>query len=93
MLGSVNALLNGDEVAVWLGSQDERSSGTKLRLRRAWGVGKEAVELDAVAAFLADGADSNRGFAAVRLLTGHRVLGALILRRAEPLTSDERVLF
>lgn len=93
MLGSVNALLNGEEVAVWLGSQEDRSSGPKLRLRRAWGVGAELVEMDAVAGFLTDGADSNRGFAAVRLLTGHRVLGALILRRAEPLTSDERVFF
>ena len=92
MLASVNALLNGDEVAVWLGSQDEKS-GAKLRLRRAWGVGQEAVELDAVAGFLADGGDSSRGFVAVRLLTGHRVLGALVLRRGEPLTSDERVFF
>ena len=49
--------------------------------------------MDAVAGFLADGADSPRGFAAVRLLTGHRVLGALVLRRAEPLSSDERVFF
>jgi len=92
VLASVNALLNGDEVAVWLGSQDEKS-GAKLRLRRAWGVGQEAVELDAVAGFLADGGDSSRGFVAVRLLTGHRVLGALVLRRGEPLTSDERVFF
>ena len=39
VLASVNALLNGDEVAVWLGSQEERPDGSKLRLRRAWGVG------------------------------------------------------
>ncbi|HEY2377730.1 MAG TPA: ATP-binding protein [Gemmatimonadaceae bacterium] len=89
----MNALLNGQEVAVWLGSQDERSNNQKVRLRRAWGVGSEGVETENVAAFLADGADWSRGFAAVRLLTGHRVLGALVLRRHEPLTSDERVLF
>jgi len=89
----VNALLSGDEVAVWLGSQEERPDGSKLRLRRAWGVGSELVDVDAVAGFLADGGDSNRGFAAVRLLTGHRVLGALVLRRADPLNSDERVFF
>ena len=29
----------------------------------------------------------------MRLLTGHRVLGALVLRRQEPLNSDERVFF
>jgi len=93
VLASVNGLLNGEECAVWLGSQDERSTTPRLRLRRAWGVGAEAVEADAVAAFLVDGADSSRGFVAVRLLTGHRVLGALVLRRQEPLNSDERVFF
>jgi two-component system NtrC family sensor kinase len=93
VLASVNALLNGEEVAVWLGSQEERPAGSKLRLRRAWGVGSEVVDVDAVAGFLADGGDSNRGFVAVRLLTGHRVLGALVFRRAEPLNSDERVFF
>jgi len=93
VLASVNALLNGDEVAVWLGSQEEKSGGAKLRLRRAWGVGEEAVDLDAVAGFLADGADASRGFVGVRLLTGHRVLGALVLRRSESLTADERVFF
>ena len=58
----MNALLNGDEVAVWLGSQEERPDGSKLRLRRAWGVGSELVDVDAIAGFLADGGDSNRGF-------------------------------
>lgn len=93
VLGCVNGLLNGDEVAVWLGSQENRIDGPALRLRRAWGVGAEGVEANDVAAFLTDGADSGRGFVGVRLLTGHRVLGALILRRVEPLSADERVFF
>src|SRR5436309_9745503 len=49
VLASVNALLNGDEVAVWLGSHDERSTTAKVRLRRAWGVGAEVVDADSVA--------------------------------------------
>ncbi|HEY7234635.1 MAG TPA: ATP-binding protein [Gemmatimonadaceae bacterium] len=93
VLASVNALLDGEEVAVWLGSQDDRGTTARVRLRRAWGVGTEAVDAEGVAAFLVDGADSSRGFVAVRLLTGHRVLGALVLRRAEPLNADERVFF
>jgi PAS domain S-box-containing protein len=76
-----------------LGSQEERPAGSKLKLRRAWGVGSELVDVAAVAGFLADGGDASRGFVAVRLLTGHRVLGALVLRREEPLNSDERVFF
>jgi two-component system NtrC family sensor kinase len=46
----------------------------------------------AVADFLADGDDTRHGFVGVRLLTGHRVLGALALRRAEPLSPDERLV-
>ena len=93
VLGCVNALLQGDECAVWLGSQDEKSSTPKLKLRRAWGVGAEGIDAEAVAGFLVDGGDASRGFVAVRLLTGHRVLGALVFRREEPLTGDERIFY
>src|SRR5438093_391346 len=35
----------------------------------------------------------SRRFCGVRLLTGHRVLGALVLRREQPLSADERLFF
>ncbi|HKO16057.1 MAG TPA: ATP-binding protein [Gemmatimonadaceae bacterium] len=46
-----------------------------------------------VARFLEDGDDAGRGFCGVRLLTGHRVLGALALRRRRALSAEERLLY
>jgi two-component system NtrC family sensor kinase len=92
VLASLNAFLAGDECSLWLGSHDDRSLTRQPRLRRAWGAGADGLDTDAVAAFLADGDDSRHGFIGVRLLTGDRVLGALVLRRATALTPDERLV-
>ena len=92
MLASINRELGGNECALWLGARDTASLGPS-RLRRAWAAGAIEIEAAAVASFLDDGDDVTRGFTAVRLLTGHRVLGALVLRRAVPLSAEEREFF
>ncbi|HEY2851909.1 MAG TPA: ATP-binding protein [Gemmatimonadaceae bacterium] len=72
--------------------QNERSSAPPLLLRRAWGAGNDELDPDQLADFLADGDDASRGFIGVRLLTGHRVLGALVVRGRAPLSADERLV-
>jgi len=72
--------------------QSEQAPATRLRLRRAWGAGTDEVDAEQVAAFIIDGDDASRGFLGVRLLTGRRVLGALVVRRRGPLSADERLV-
>jgi two-component system NtrC family sensor kinase len=91
-LGSLQAFLSADECSLWVGSQDERSKTPRFRLQRAWGAGADAFDAQTIADFLADGDDGSRGFVGVRLLTGHRVLGALVITRALPLTPEERIV-
>ena len=89
---TVGAELRGDECTLWLGAREDERGG-RSRLRRAWSTGEAKVDVRDVAAFLDDGDDAGRGFCGVRLLTGHRVLGALVLRREQPLSADERLFF
>jgi len=93
VLASLNTFLDGEECSLWLGAQDAPRLTTKLELRRAWGAGVNTIDSEAIEAFILDGDDARHGFLGVRLLTGNRVLGALILRRANPLTPDERLFF
>ena len=92
MLASVNGELQADECTLWLAARDEATPG-RARLRRTWEAGTPAVSPADVAGFLEDGDDAGRGFTAVRLLTGRRVPGALVLRRSQPLSADERLFF
>jgi two-component system NtrC family sensor kinase len=91
-LASLKSFLQAEECSLWVAPQDERSRTPRFRLQRAWGAGADRFDADAVAAFIADGDDASRGFVGVRLLTGHRVLGALIVARSEALESDERLV-
>ena len=91
VLGMLDAELKSDECALWLGARG--NDGAEVPLKRAWAVGTSLIAADAVAGFLADGDDVGRGFTAVRLLTGQRVLGALVMRRQKPLTGEERLVF
>lgn len=92
MLASINGELRGSECGLWLATRDAATAGLS-RLRRAWEAGAPEVPAAAVASFLDDGDDVGRGFVAVRLLTGHRVLGVLVLRRDTPLSVEEREFF
>ena len=56
-----------------------------------WHAGTPAVDATVVAAFLADEGSVPEGVVGVRLLTGQRVLGAMMLRRAKALSADERL--
>jgi PAS domain S-box-containing protein len=91
VLAAVCTELRGAECALWLGTRDDKAGTARSRLRRAWATGEAQVSGSEVASFLEDGDDAGRGFAAVRLLTGHRVLGALVLRCPQPLSADERL--
>jgi len=84
-------VLRADELSVWLGTQDDRAATTRLRLRCAWTAGQPAVDANAVAAFLSEDHEADHAFIGVRLLTGQRVLGAMVLRRPEALSSEERL--
>lgn len=92
VLAALNRELEGDECALWLGAR-EGDRAARSKLRRAWGVGGARTSAADVAGFLNDGDDAGRGVTAVRLLTGHRVLGALVLRRERALTAEQRLLF
>ena len=72
--------------------QSEQAPAPRLRVRRAWGAGNDELDPEQVAAFISDGDDASRGFLGVRLLTGRRVLGALVVRRLGSLSADERLV-
>ena len=91
VLALLDAELRSDECALWLGARS--TDGSEAPLRRAWAVGQPEISGADVAGFLADGDDAGRDFTAVRLLTGHRVLGALVIRRQKPLSAEERLVF
>jgi len=92
VLATINGELRSDECALWLATRDVATEGLS-RLRRAWDAGTPELTAAAVAGFLEDGDDVGRGFLGVRLLTGHRVLGALVLRRDPLPAAEEREFF
>ena len=92
VLANIRSVLGADECSLWLGtSQDQRAAATRLRVRCAWSAGDTKVDPQAVAAFLADDHAATDGFIAVRLRTGQRVLGAIVLRCPKALASEERL--
>ena len=91
---ALQSYLQADECSIWVGVplQSEDTSVPRLRLRRAWGAGNDELDPEHVAAFMSDGDDVSRGFLGVRLSTGRRVLGALVVRRRGALSADERLV-
>jgi two-component system NtrC family sensor kinase len=94
VLASIQNALRADECSLWLGSQEQRGTlSPKPKLRRMWCAGHPSLDAATVAAFLADESNVPDGVIAVRLLTGQRVLGAMLLRRKGALSPDERLFF
>jgi two-component system NtrC family sensor kinase len=94
VLASIQSTLAGEECSLWLGSLDEqrgRIGGSSPRLRRMWSFGTTDIDANVVAAFLADDSFAAEGVVGVKLMTGQRVLGAMMLRRRQPLSPDERL--
>lgn len=92
VLASILGALDADECSLWLGSlEEQRGQLARPRLRRMWSAGTAVLNANTVGAFLAEEGSVPDGVVGVRLLTGQRVLGAMMLRRDKPLSPDERL--